>query len=642
MVTGHCYRTKQPRGSLRVWLAVGLFGLQLTVVNAANSLKPPDDPRQSITFWRQHSISADVDPMARMARDVFQVLLRTWDNSRLEPGLYVVKSSAGPWAASLEDGNILLSRAAVETCLKFGKDRAPHLLAFVLAHELAHQRSDDLWHQRFFRMVGNQGVSARKQLLKELAKDKSLWKDVGQKERQADHDALIMMSSVGYDPYQVLDKKDFFTQWVENIWQESCEIDKKISNISTACKQAKSRALRAHAQLTAVADQSVLYEMGIQSLIAGNYIEARRFLKAYGRSYTNRAVLSSLGLSYFAEALSLQRKITHVLKLDRPDFYYPLLLDITSSVLPDKNILSAKNKRASSLAQAEKDKKRLKNYLEQSIEYYEKAIRLEPEYAKTYLMLAFSYLLDKNTFMARGIIQGKYIPRFGLDRNSRLILAMTNSLEGNSAKAEKMFAELIKSFKQETDASPTNNFLLYTSYHNSAMYAEYLNKKTQANELWQELAKRSQAGGNAMLFRLAVNRITNKNLAHASNDQTIKISGYQLGDRFKDSKNRAAVQVTKDIWIEGEKYKVYRITNGSRFIVGTDGRVANAWQDGGRDSLSVGLKTGQSSDRVFKILGVPSRQLHLVSGEYLAYDTHGIAVRVSQNKVAGWFLYSIK
>ena len=131
---------------------IGLLFLLTTLSPLqAKPLAPPDDPRQSITYWQKHSISAAEDSLVVMAQGVFKVLLRAWDNSRLEPNLYVVKSSAGPWAASLADGNILLSRAAIESCLKFGKHRAKHLLAFVLAHELAHQRADDLWHQRFFR-----------------------------------------------------------------------------------------------------------------------------------------------------------------------------------------------------------------------------------------------------------------------------------------------------------------------------------------------------------------------------------------------------------------------------------------------------------------------------------------------------------
>ena len=175
----------------------------------AKPLAPPNDPNQSITYWKPYTIPAAKDPLVAQTQEVFAVLLRAWNSSHLEPSLYVVNSAAGPWAASLADGNILLSRAAIETCMSFGKDRAEHLLAFILAHELAHQRSDDLWHQRFFRLIGNHAPDIKQKMLQGLQLNGQLWTDVAQKEAQADYDSLIMMSSEGYDPYQILDKRIF-------------------------------------------------------------------------------------------------------------------------------------------------------------------------------------------------------------------------------------------------------------------------------------------------------------------------------------------------------------------------------------------------------------------------------------------------
>ncbi|MFT5656876.1 MAG: hypothetical protein ACI9KN_000145 [Gammaproteobacteria bacterium] len=140
---------------LALMLAIILPMSSLAATDSA--LLPPDDPRQSITYWKAHAISALDDEDVVLAERVFSQLLRGWDNSRVEPGLFVVRSEGAAWAASLADGNILLSREAIRTCLDFGQQRGEHLLAFVLAHELAHQRSDDLWHQRFFRSMRNQG-----------------------------------------------------------------------------------------------------------------------------------------------------------------------------------------------------------------------------------------------------------------------------------------------------------------------------------------------------------------------------------------------------------------------------------------------------------------------------------------------------
>lgn len=606
----------------------------------AKSLVPPEDPSQSIAYWKPHIITADNDPQVAKTQAVFSVLLRAWDSSRVEPNLYVVKSSAGPWAASLADGNILMSRDAIKTCMRFGDERAEHLLAFVLAHELAHQRSDDLWHQRFFRMVGNHSPEVKKKMLSGLELDNSYLATVAQKEAQADHDSLIMMSSVGYDPYTVLDKKDFFTAWVENIWQNSCSLTEAGSANYQACKQAQNRALRARAQLTTVATQSMLYELGVQAFTANRFREARHYFTAYGRDFSNRAVLSALGLSYFAEALELQRQLGKSEKHNSPEFYYPLLLDATASVAPSGKLQGNGDKRAALDSDQKRQRKIIHNNLEQSIHNFEKAIRLEPQHAKTYLLLAFSYLLDGNTFMANGVVRGKYIPRFGNDPASELALAMTKALQGNSQEASRSFDRLIQSLeKQHANQTIPADILVYSAYYNSAAYATYLKQPKKASGLWKQLASKAKKQGNSLLFRLALNQLSAQQpsvgqLKHAPN-----INGMRLGDRFAVNQMTAQPHLITDLWIDGELHHVYRFENGSRYIIGPQQRIISAWQATGETHLNNTIAMGDSADRPLKTMGIPNRRLSMLSGEYLAYDNYGLAIHIVQDRVTGWFLY---
>ena len=628
-----------PKKAFSALLSLFLMTAMTSVVYA-KPLVPPDDPSQSITYWRQHTISAEQDSLAAMAKGVFDVLLRAWDSSRLEPELFVVKSSAGPWAASLADGNILLSRAAIETCLKFGKHRAEHLLAFILAHELAHQRSDDLWHQRFFRLIGNQGGDVKRAMLGDLQTDDKAWADIGQKENQADHDGLIMMASVGYDPYQILDKQDFFTAWVENLWNDSCAAQQQHKSNSQACRQAKHRAVRAHAQLTSVATQATLYEMGVQAFIAGRYKEARRYLTAYGRDYSNRAVLSAIGLSHFAEAMSDYRQLVLEYGLEQPVYYYPLLLDANAMAVQPRHPSADTLKRSAKVGEREKLRQKMQESIRQSIRYYDKAIRLEPDNPRAYILTAFSYLLDNNPYMVRGIVQGKYIPRFGHDAAVELILAMTAGIEGDIAKAEKGFEKLLNGISGLTkDSIIPADMLLYSAYYNSAAYASYLGRHSQAEEYWQALAEFARQGARPVLFQLAVGHITKKSAMTTAPDKAQTVRGMRLGDRFTTKKAAAVQQLSNDLWIEGDKFEVYRLHDGSRFVIDSSKRVVNAWQDAAAASLNSGIAMGDEAERAFKTLGVPDRQLHMTSGEYFAYDTYGLAVHVVNNKVAGWFLY---
>jgi len=619
---------------------ISIFLLCLCSVAQGKSLAPPADPTQSITYWKPHTISPRHDPLVEKAQDIFSVLLRAWDSSRLEPSLYVVESTAGPWAASLADGNILLSRAAIEACQNFGKERAEHLLAFVLAHELAHQRADDLWHQRFFRLVGNQTPESAQKMLRGLQMDDKLLTNIEQKEAQADHDGLIMMTSVGYDPYQIFDKKDFFTAWVENIWQNSCLTQQSSTAEAEACKQAQSRALRAQAQLSNVATQAMLYELGVQAFVAGNYYDASRYFTAYGRDYPSRAVLTALGLTHMAKALQVHQELQRAGALNIPNFYYPLLLDATAAATPqERPTTPIKRGATDTLTQQQLDK--IQQELDKANDYFEKAMRLEPDHRKTYLLSAMSYLVAGNTFMARGVLQGKYLPRFQTDTASALLLAMTSALENNTRQAQRGFEQVMRSLeKSATPSGIPNDLLVYSAHHNYAALLTYEGQADKAKELWKSLAGKAQQQSNGFLFRLALNHLNSDTAPPQPRLNALLIAGKRLGDSFVDkSGDPSDNTTTSELWIEGDLYHVMRFADGSRFIVDKDQRIVSAWQASGQQQLISGLAMGDNADRSLKTFGVPNRRMHMLSGEYLAYDDYGIAIHVDNNKIAGWFLY---
>jgi hypothetical protein len=67
--------------------------------------------------------------------------------------------------------------------------------------------------------------------------------------------------------------------------------------------------------------------------------------------------------------------------------------------------------------------------------------------------------------------------------------------------------------------------------------------------------------------------------------------------------------------------------------------VLHAWQDQGNVSVANAVNVGDAADRPLKALGMPTRYVVLTNGEYLAYDALGLAVRLHDGRVAGWFLY---
>ncbi|VAW92049.1 hypothetical protein MNBD_GAMMA22-2321 [hydrothermal vent metagenome] len=641
--------SKQQQTILFLLVSLLLNGLLMKAVEA-KSIQPPEDPSQSITYWKPHTISVVDDPLVAETQTVFSVLLRAWDSTRIEPTLYIVNSSAGPWAASLSDGNILMSRDAIVSVKKFGELRAKHLLAFILAHELSHQRSDDLWHQRFFRLIGKKNTALSNKILNKMELNKNFFDNVAEKEIQADHDSLLMMNSVGFDPYQVLDKinrKDFFTKWVENIWKASCQSqnsNKKIK-ILNLCEQAKNRALRARLQLSNVATQSMLYDMGVQAFTANNFKTARRYLTAYGRDNTSRAVLSALGLSYYAEALTLKKQLIVNYQIKQARFYYPMLLDASSNSTRNNSNKNFSSTRAIKQSKIKAIKNIIHKKLENSIRFFEKAIRLEPSHKKTYLLLAYSYLLDDNSFMVRGVIQGKYQPKFGNDSAADLILAMTSAIEGKYKEAKIKFKKLITALNSNNAiiSEYSRDLILYSAYFNSSALFQFTGESDKAILLWQSLAKATKKSGNSLLFQMALNQLQPKRKAQSLVSNAPTINGMRLNDKFSAKDLTRQGHQINDLWLEGELYHVYRFDDGSRYVIDPNQKIISAWQDYGELHIS-GLKKTQLSnnaaaDRPLKKFGIPDRRLYMMSGDYLAYDKYGMAIHLVQNKVAGWFLY---
>ena len=612
----------------------------------SSTLVPPTDPKQSITYWKKYILDDERD-LVQQSQQIFSVLLRAWDQSRIEPGLYVVESDAGAWAASLADGNILLSKQAIETCYSFGGQRGEHLLAFVLAHELAHQRSDDLWHQRFFRMLGSQSAESQKTMIAGLDLNSELITQLEQKEAQADHDGLVLMSSVGFDAHQVVNDKDFFTLWVENIWQQNCADNTIHNSHYDACKQAQARALRTQTQLETVATQSMLYDLGVEKFVAGDYLQAREYFSIYGRDYPGRAIISAIGLSYFAQAQDIQKQLIKLKASlsdntgsQQLDFYYPMILD--AQVSDTATRLSAGSKRADTKSMITRLQKQKTSLIDQSISQFEKAIRLAPDYRQTYLLLASSHLLANNSYRVRGVLQGQYIKKFGNDNAVDMLLALTMAIEGDTDQAIKELERLsLTSTINKNSSVLAENILRYSVTYNLAELYDSINRSAEAIKAWMNLAQLSQKNGDTLLFRLAVSHIEPKNhkILRQNLQQAPTIDGNRLGDSMLLAKT--ANKSRAELWIDGERYQIL-IDKNSRYITQDDGTLISARQTNSETKAITTddkLHIGDSADRPFKTLGIPDRRLNLTSGEYLAYDDYGLAVRISNDQVRGWFLY---
>ncbi len=378
------------------------FLLSFSLSHAA-AFNPQFSPQQLITYWQKYIIPADEDIQVSLAHKVLDQLLKAWDKSRVAPDFYVVESQMGSWAASLEDGSILLSRAALGFVMQVDQALSTHRLAFILAHEMAHQRSDDLWQQKFFRLAGNEVPEIKQRLMEGLDVSGNDIVDLERREAQADADGLILMALVGYDPVKILQDRDFFTTWAEAIWGNSCLAINDKDDIFEACSQAKSRASRAYTKLKDVAAKSVYFELAIQAYVMGDYQRSREYFTVFGREYPYGVVHANIGLSYLAEALQIKERLIVETKEKEKFYYFPLILS-ADSPFDENKLLALENFGTSRTLSIKKRRKVVQYNIEQAINALEQALQINSNNPQYYLHLAICYLIEENPAMARGIL----------------------------------------------------------------------------------------------------------------------------------------------------------------------------------------------------------------------------------------------
>lgn len=626
---------------LFIVLAWLLSGLTLPI--QARELDLPTGSDESIEYWFEFVVDADQDPQVALAHKVYKRLLNTWNNTRMAPALYVVKSTTGAWAASLDDGSILLSRAAIEICLKDGEASGVDRLAFVLGHELAHQAGDDLWHRRFFRLAGQQSPSVRDRMLSGLDPDQLEIGALEQKEAQADQDGLTRMALVGFDPVGVVGDQDFFQLWVESIWASACGsagLDQK-----DACAKARARKARARARLLELGTHAVLFDLGVQAYSAGEPVAARAYFLALGRDFPGRAVHLNIGLTHIGEAQMIGRELTQMGEVSALQFIYPLKLEAESMLQAVNNSLFAgwgvtrgvMQSADPALLKAKKMQRTAA--LEQAVHAFERAIQIDPGHQRTYINLISAYLMAGNVPMARGILQGKYHPKFGSDNASELLLALVAAREGDTDQAVAGFRQLMAGSQGETGGGALTPER-YCAGYNTAVLMQMDDENPDPRIPWKDFLDWVRTQNDVPFFPLGDKNLTK--LPHSATpipDAVLRLSDMAPGDlldtgRIKDRNLKAL-----PFRFRGAPYLLYHAGNGERIvIVESTGRIIGVW----RQSVP-----GQSGDQligvsipdIFTMLGSPDRRVLTSAGTVLAYDRFRLGLRLRENTVIGWFRY---
>ena len=288
-------------------LVVLILGLSIAVITPAYA----GDGRDSAVWWLKTygGLTAKDEPLVGRAEQVFDKVAAAADkNAKRFPRLVVVNYAHDPYAASIQDGSIILTLGGLKLCyLGVNQAKGDARLAFVLGHELAHSAKDDYWHAAAFTAVkeykGN-GSKERKILLKYLKDtagqgDGEKGKEVTRvRELQADSYGLLYMAMAGYNPKMIvdLDHTNFFREWITQI-TGSASFD------GPGYPDSQERAEFFRAQLASITEEVDLFSFGVRLFQIGKYDDALLLLDRFREKFPSREVFGNIGLTYFQQAM---------------------------------------------------------------------------------------------------------------------------------------------------------------------------------------------------------------------------------------------------------------------------------------------------------------------------------------------------
>jgi len=628
------YLTQPKKTILRTWPLLIL--LLSTAAHAEVDL--PDNPTESILYWNDYVVQPESNTSVTLTKQVFNQLLQSWDGGSIKPKLNVVDSLPDPWAASLADGNILINLRAVQLALESGPERGRELLAFILAHELAHQRNNDLWHLKFLRLAASlEAVSHKIKLTLPNSSEFIDKQIIEQKETHADSDALAMMAVAGFDPISVIDGTDFFTIWAETTLGRKCNINNLTSETPADCVKAKNRADNAKANIISQANQSFLFTLGKQFFIAGQYASAREFFQVFGKKYPFQAVINNIGLSYIAQALQIDQYLRENITSTEPWPVFPLMLQSLKQI-PNINHTThfrsaAKNSGSQlSINQIRKMQQDKQTLVEKGIKVFEEAKDKNENKSQIYRFIMAANLIIGNHRTAEGYLHDKYAKIFAEELSLPLWIdyftAQINLVDGDMALAKTQFLKL-RNHLESTDKSNQPANLLDLVYQNYVAILKSQNSTSELNEFFQPRINKFNPSKLHALLSIAPEFTE-------SNHMTVNSSKLSNHWEYMSSLHQQA-NLRAIVLLSGDPLRLYEVENNLRLMKDKKSNVVAYWETSSQSpSEFLTILNQKFKDNK---LGQATRIIPHLNGYYLAFDQHGLAINVESDQVKDWFRY---
>jgi tetratricopeptide (TPR) repeat protein len=576
-----------------------------------------ENPKNRIGFWQKYheELHPKEAPRAARAHDIFKQVLRVAGSlPGVEPRLYITKTD--PWnmtlPMALPDGWIILSRGALEICYR-NPVRGDDRLAFVLAHEIAHQLKNDFWHMRFFQAIAASKTQEpqHEQDLEEARRIASKTDDVLAKELQADEHGIMYAAMAGFNTQAIVsndDQVNFFAEWIAALDPQRATGHK----LDPSHPQPQQRAATVKARLRQVLEKVELFTWGLRFYDAGMYQLAADAFTEFLRVFPSREVYHDLAASHHQLALLSYREWkSEALAL-------PWKLSLT--VDP---VTRALKTRRSAAASADG----FQNNLWKAREFYQKAMALDPAYVPAYNNLGVALVLQEEVYKAVGVLQDalKLQPDAPETLNNLGIafLAAENPGKGRAY------------LTRARELAPAYDAPLF----NLGKLAHNEGQQDVARQYWMAYIQLDPTSRWAEAIRqtLALHAPTLTTATPAVQEHLLDVHIGAFGDELPATWGQP-VQ-TSELQSGKEHVKMVTYNNRLAVVLQRDEVRLITTLEGFQGRSVRGVALGSPEAEVRAHYGPPSRIVRLTQGTNWVYDASGIAFRLHAGRVASWLVF---
>ncbi len=307
---------------------------------------------------------------------VFQTVLGVADKSNLYwPELIVINDQQTPSVLALKEGNILITRRALDIVYKdVTKRHGDTRLAFILGHELSHIVQNDFLNDEITRALST-GRFENKPLT-----NTSLQTTNQMQEARADKQGFLYAATAGYPVDMLLTKntkqEDFFTYW----------LNQTRGAPSANHPSAKQRLETLRHDLENMLHALDYFYYGERLSHFGNYQQAVELYQAFQKTFPSKEVLNNLGYCYIKMAMAQMDP------LDAYHYWMPVIAD-NESILSALRARALKNTRSSREKSHSMEVRRLLN---RAVRYLNQAVEKDPNHINAYLNLAVAHFYLSN------------------------------------------------------------------------------------------------------------------------------------------------------------------------------------------------------------------------------------------------------